>query len=114
MGTISGTTHITTCSLSPGTGKNFIGNALCSSDDSVTQLSHILHFFTINTVFYKPTEEIIQMKKLSVLLFFEEPTVSSDTFLAMMENIALRHVPMGTVFQSDDAPPHVSFWTWSF
>jgi hypothetical protein len=55
--TISGTTHIKTIfSFSPGTGKHFIGNALCHSDDSVTQLIHILHFFTIN-VFNKPAEK---------------------------------------------------------
>jgi hypothetical protein len=29
--------------------------------------------------------------------FLEEPTVTDDTFLVMMENIALRHVPVGTV-----------------
>jgi hypothetical protein len=49
----SGTTHIKTIfSFSPGTGMRLIGNAFCSSDDSVTQLIHILHFFTINIVFY--------------------------------------------------------------
>jgi len=36
------------------TGKYCIGN---SSDDSVTQLIHSLHFFLINSVFYKPLEE---------------------------------------------------------
>jgi len=44
-GTISVTTHIRTIfNASPGIGKYFIGNALCSSDDSVTQLIHILQF----------------------------------------------------------------------
>jgi len=55
IGITSGTTHIKTIfSLSPGTDKNFIGNALCSSDDSITQLIHILYVFTINSAFYKP------------------------------------------------------------
>jgi hypothetical protein len=46
--------------------------------------------------------------------FFEEPTMSSDTFLAMMENTGLHHAPMGTVFQSDGAPPHFSHHVHSF
>jgi hypothetical protein len=59
MGTISGTTHIKTIfSFSPGTGRNLIGNALCNSDDSVTQLIHILHFLTIECVYYKPQKKI--------------------------------------------------------
>jgi len=29
-----------------------------------------------------------------------------DTFLAVVEKAALRHVPVGRVFQSDGAPPH--------
>jgi len=54
-GTISSTTHIKTIfSLSPGTDQHFIANGLCNSDDSVMQLVHILHFFMINNVFYKP------------------------------------------------------------
>lgn len=36
-----------------------LGNALCSADDSVTQLIHILHFLMINSIFYKPPEEKI-------------------------------------------------------
>jgi hypothetical protein len=48
MGTISGTTHMKAILSSlPGTGKHFVGNELCSSDDSVTQLIHILQFFKI-------------------------------------------------------------------
>jgi hypothetical protein len=43
----------------PGIGKHFIGNILCTSDNSVTQLIHILHFSTINNVFYKLPEEKI-------------------------------------------------------
>jgi len=51
--------------------------------------------------------------------FPKEPTVTGDTFLAMMENTALRHVPVGTVFQSDVHPVtspvmFVPFWTGSF
>jgi len=37
---------------------------------------------------------------------FEETTVTGDTCLAVMENTALCHVPVGTVFQSDDAQLH--------
>jgi len=40
--------------------------------------------------------------------FFEEPTVTGDTFLAMMENTALCHVHVGTVFQLDGVPFHFS------
>jgi hypothetical protein len=47
MGTINDMTHIKTMlSFSPGTGKNFIGNALCSSDNIIL-LIHILQFSTI-------------------------------------------------------------------
>jgi hypothetical protein len=60
MGTISGMTHIKmTFSLSPGTDKHFIGNSLCSSENSVMQFIHILYIFTINNVFYKLLEEKI-------------------------------------------------------
>jgi hypothetical protein len=58
MGTISGMTYIKIIfSFLSGTGKHFIGYTLSSSDDSVMQLIHILHFFTINNVFYKLLEE---------------------------------------------------------
>jgi hypothetical protein len=58
MGTICGTTHNQMIfSFSPDTGMDFTGNALRSSDNSVTQLIHILHFFTINNVIYNPPEE---------------------------------------------------------
>jgi hypothetical protein len=58
-GTISGTSHIKTiCSFWQGImGKHLIGNALCSSDDSVRQLIHISLFFTRNNAFYKPPEK---------------------------------------------------------
>jgi hypothetical protein len=39
--------------------------------------------------------------------------VTGNTFMAMMENTALRHVPMGTIFQLDDISLH-AFWTWNF
>jgi hypothetical protein len=46
MGTVSGTTHTKAILiLSPGTGTHFIGSALCSSEDSVMQLIHTVHFF---------------------------------------------------------------------
>jgi hypothetical protein len=54
--TVNGMTHIKIIfSFLPGTdNKHFIGHALCGSDDSVMQLYHVLHFFMINSVFYKP------------------------------------------------------------
>jgi hypothetical protein len=58
MVTFSGTAHIQMISFLPGTGKHFTGKPLCSSDDSVMQLLHILHFCVISSVFYKPPEEI--------------------------------------------------------
>jgi len=39
---------------------------------------------------------------------FEEPTVTGDNFLALMENNALHHAAVGTAFQSDGALPHFS------
>jgi len=55
MGAIIDMTHVKTIfSLSLGTDRYLIGNTLCNSDDSVTQLIHILHFFTTNNIFYKP------------------------------------------------------------
>jgi hypothetical protein len=35
---------------------------------------------------------------------FEEPTVTGDTFMVMMDNATFLDVPVGTVFQSDCAP----------
>jgi len=57
MGTISGMTNIKMIFSSwPGIGKQFIVNELHSSEDSVTQLIQILHFLTINNIFYKLEE----------------------------------------------------------
>jgi hypothetical protein len=57
MGTISGTTHIKTIfSFWTGVGKHFIGNALCRSADSFTQLIRVFHSFTLGNFFYKHTE----------------------------------------------------------
>jgi hypothetical protein len=53
--TIGGTIHIKmTFSVFPGTGKHFVGNAVCSSNNSPPQLIHILQFFTISIVFHNP------------------------------------------------------------
>jgi hypothetical protein len=41
-------------------------------------------------------------------LIFKEPMVTGDTFLAMLENSALNHIPVGTVFQLHDPPFHFS------
>jgi hypothetical protein len=61
MGFICGTTRIKTIfNSSPGVGMHFIGNTHCSHDDTVMQLFHILCFFTINSLFYKPPEEKIR------------------------------------------------------
>jgi hypothetical protein len=46
--------------------------------------------------------------------FFEEPMVTGDNFLAMMENTASCHVPVGTVIQLDGAPPHLSHHVCAF
>jgi hypothetical protein len=65
MDAVSDTTHIKTIfSFSSDIGKNFIGNALNSSDDPVTHLIHILQFFTIFIVFYKLPEEKIQRSQI--------------------------------------------------
>jgi hypothetical protein len=57
MGTISDTMRMKTIfSFSPATDKHFVGNALCSSDDFVTQLINILNFLR-KKFFYKPPEE---------------------------------------------------------
>jgi hypothetical protein len=46
MSTSGGTTHIKTILIfSPDMGMNFTDNALCSPDNSVTHLIHILDFF---------------------------------------------------------------------
>jgi hypothetical protein len=41
-------------------------------------------------------------------VLFEEPMVTGETFLAMMKDTALHHIPTGTVFQLDAEPPHFS------
>jgi hypothetical protein len=58
-------------------------------------------------------------KVIGPFFFFEEPTVTGDTFPTVMESTAVHHVPKETVFQSDGTPPHLScyvmpFWTGSF
>jgi hypothetical protein len=40
--------------------------------------------------------------------FFEVSVVTDDTYLAMLDNTALHHVTMGTVFQLGGAPPYFS------
>jgi hypothetical protein len=39
-------------------------------------------------------------------LSFEEPTVNSNTLLAMMMNTALLHIPVGTFFKSHGTSSH--------
>jgi hypothetical protein len=48
---------------------------------------------------------LVKNKVISPLVF-EKPTVTGDTFLAMTQKIAFRHVSVETVFPADDAPPH--------
>jgi hypothetical protein len=48
----------------------------------------------------------LMMNESTGPFFFEERTVTGDNFLAMMENTASRHVPVGTIFQLHGAPPH--------
>jgi hypothetical protein len=58
MSTVNGMTHNKMIfSFSPGIVKHFIGNALYSSDHSVTQPIHVPPFFTINKTFYKPQKK---------------------------------------------------------
>jgi hypothetical protein len=40
--------------------------------------------------------------------------MTGDTFLTTIENTALYHVPVGTVFQLDGAPPHFSHHVHAF
>jgi len=54
------------------------------------------------------------LKKLSVISFFEELMVTGDTFLAVLENITLHHVRVGTVLQLDHTPPHFSHCVCAF
>jgi hypothetical protein len=44
-------------------------------------------------------------------IFFEEPIITGNIFLAMTENNA---VPVGTVFQLDRVPPHFSHHVHAF
>jgi hypothetical protein len=46
---------------------------------------------------------LTENKVISPFLF-EETTVTGDTFLDVMDNNALCHVPVGTVFQSHGTP----------
>jgi hypothetical protein len=65
MGTISGMTHIKMIfSFWTGIGRNFIGNGLCSCDDSVVQLICILCFFTIRSVFSTSPEKSPEVSHL--------------------------------------------------
>jgi hypothetical protein len=48
----------------------------------------------------------LTQNKCSGSFIFEGPAVTGDTFLVMMQDSALRHIAVGTAFQSDDAPPH--------
>jgi hypothetical protein len=82
----------------PGTGRNFIDNALSSSDDCHATL--FFFFFT----FYDE-QCILQTHRMKIKsnvigpFIFEEAVVTGDTFLAMMDNTTLHHVLIGTVQQ---------------
>jgi hypothetical protein len=93
MVTISVTKRIKTIfTFCTGTGKHFIGNAHYTSDDSANQLTHFQDKQCLlpNPIRKKPKESNIEN---------EGAWVTGDTFLAMIVNTALRHVPVGTVFQ---------------
>jgi hypothetical protein len=47
-------------------------------------------------------------ERVNVSLFFEEPVMTGDIFLAMMENNALCYVPVGKLFWLFGAPPYFS------
>jgi hypothetical protein len=88
--TIGGTTHIKTIfSFSPGIGKHFIGNALCSSDDSVTGLIHtkvVCKFHGLTLLLRVGT-----LWRCGHGLFFEVPPLASDPLLTtlhpLLENV---------------------------
>jgi hypothetical protein len=98
--------HIKIFYSSSGIDKHFIGNTLCNSDNSVLQSINILHFFTVNNITNPP--ENIQMKnKVVSHFFFEEPLVWC--LVTLFSGCGGEYcLPMGTVFQLDDAPPHLS------
>jgi hypothetical protein len=81
MDTITGTTDMKMIfSFSPVTGSHFIGNALCSSDDSVTQLLHILQLCMIKKCLLQttrrknPKEKILEKEEQG-----NGPTLSCPT-----------------------------------
>jgi hypothetical protein len=89
IGTTSDMTHIKIIfSFSPGNVKRFIGKTLCSSDDSVTQLIHILQFFTIKMLFISP---LPRRKNL------EESNFEKDGAWEWAKT-ALGHVPLEIIF----------------
>jgi hypothetical protein len=58
MGTISGTTHIKMIfKFLPGIGKHFITNEIWNSDNSVTQLIHILYFVVVKRKIPSPSRD---------------------------------------------------------
>jgi hypothetical protein len=78
MVTINGMTHLKKIfSLWTGTEKRFIGNTLCSSDDSATQLIHILHS-SCQVMPYKALEIAKDMRGPSQL-FFAASKVQADS-----------------------------------
>jgi hypothetical protein len=48
----------------------------------------------------------LMKEKVISHLFFEELMVTGETSLAMIDNSAFWHVPLGAAFQLDGAPPH--------
>jgi hypothetical protein len=42
---------------------------------------------------------VVHFDEIPVLFFYEEPTVTDNTFMAMLENSALHQVLLGTIFQ---------------
>jgi hypothetical protein len=63
-------------------------------------------------MFFKPLEE--KIKDIVTGLFKKKTIVPGDIMLPMMENTALCHVFVRTVFQLDGAPPHFSHCVCAF
>jgi hypothetical protein len=53
-------------------------------------------------------------KVINLFFFFEEPMVTGDTFLVMMNTTTLCYVPVGTIFQLDGIPSHFSHYVLAF
>jgi len=87
----------------PGIGKHFIGNTCCSSDDSVMQLIHILHLFTVKQCLLQTPRQAKSgeggQECVPLYLSNYQETPYPDRH---------EHNRRNEVFHLDGAPPH--FW----